>query len=486
VLSPWTRGQTLPSSEGPIVGPFLGLLLLSLPLLGLARSLLGNEPLPSFTPVLASLLQSGALLGLHRGEPYNRGLTRIGFHLGMAGFFLSYPILSPSNAAADAPAHARDVADFCLLLTVLGFELAYLVSRPRRLHIRGTVVLTPRVAQRLMVLTFFGLAAWFLTILDYAFSWQVPVLNVLLSMRGRIEGATQDAATFFGYWRFFLASGTALAGTAAATLVCSMPTTSRIRRFVAWIVLCTCAAIGFLHGSRAVFLYAVVPVSVALWTIVGRRPRRPLVRTALCVVGVTVVVLLWGAMSAMRDGDVREYEGGWEAMRPSRHVEGAFNLYWAMVDIVEAFPKTYPYEHGRSLIPLILGWVPRSIWPGKPYPFSEFETYIRGQTLEQRDASIAVGLSGEGYGNFGLAGALLWGALLGFGCARMDGAILSARLASAVRLQLAGLTAVWAAMMVRGGVPEMFYMGLGALIGPMALAYLVNQWAEDPRVVKAD
>ena len=66
VLPPRTRGQTSLSDEGPIVGPFLGLVLLSLPLLGFARSLLGNEPLPSFTPVLASLLQSGALLGLHR------------------------------------------------------------------------------------------------------------------------------------------------------------------------------------------------------------------------------------------------------------------------------------------------------------------------------------------------------------------------------------------------------------------------------------
>jgi hypothetical protein len=198
-------------------------------------------------------------------------------------------------------------------------------------------------------------------------------------------------------------------------------------------------------------------------------------------VGLSCVVLAWAAMSAMRGGDVREYEGGWEDMTPASHIEGAFNVYGALVDVVEAFPGTFSYEYGRSLVPLFLGWVPRALWPGKPYPFSLFATYIRGQTLEQRDASIAVGLTGEGYGNFGLAGGFLWGALLGLACAWGDAALTKIRTVAALQLQLAGIGAVWTAMIVRGGVPEMFYMGLGVAMGPVLLALLMKRWVEESR-----
>jgi hypothetical protein len=459
-------------------------MLLILPLVGFARSLWLREPSPALLPMLASLIQGTALVALRRGPNRMSAMARIGFHLGMAAFFLSYPILSPSTTS-DIPDLVRDITDLALLLTILGFEFAYSLFGVTRVRSgEGAISLSPRIVRGLITLEVIGVGAWFLTVLDYALSWQVPVFSVLLTMRGRIEGAVDDAATYLGYWQFFFSSGIFLASTAAAILLSSGWKMPRGRRLVAWAILGACAAVGFLRGSRALFLYSVVPLAVTLWTVVAPRARS-LARSTVVTAGVSCVVLTWGAMSAMRGGDVREYQGGWEVMTPAYHVEGAFNVYGALVEIVEAFPRTFPYEHGKSLVALFLGWVPRPLWPDKPYPFSLFATFIRGQTLEHRDASVAVGLTGEGYGNFGLAGAFLWGSLLGAACAWGDAAVARARTLPALRLQFAGIAAVWTAMIVRGGVPEMFYMGLGVAVGPLLLARFVTRGAGGPGRVEA-
>jgi hypothetical protein len=142
--------------------------------------------------------------------------------------------------------------------------------------------------------------------------------------------------------------------------------------------------------------------------------------------------------------------------------------------VVEGFPKQIPYESGKSLVPLVLGWVPRTLWPDKPYPFSLHANTLRGESLEFRAASIAVGLSGEGYGNFGLAGALFWGALMGLACRWGDDRVGRLSESNPLRLQLGAMGGIWAAMIVRGGVPEMFYMGLSVIMYPVLLSWLLS------------
>jgi hypothetical protein len=188
-----------------------------------------------------------------------------------------------------------------------------------------------------------------------------------------------------------------------------------------------------------------------------------------------VVIVVWGAMSAIRGDDLRNYEGGWEQMAPILHTQGAFDIYSPMAKIVEVFPDEIPFEHGRSLVPLALGWVPRPFWPEKPYPFSLYANTINGETLEMRSASIAVGLPGEGYGNFGLLGGAIWGALLGFASRWGDDRIAQMDERNPIRLQLAVIGGIWTAMMVRGGVPEMFYMGLVIIAFPGILSWLLTR-----------
>jgi hypothetical protein len=188
-----------------------------------------------------------------------------------------------------------------------------------------------------------------------------------------------------------------------------------------------------------------------------------------------VLAVTWGAMSAMRGSDIRNYQGGLEAMNPVKHMQGAFDIYSQTAMIVETFPDKIEYEYGKSLIPLVLGWVPRSLWPDKPYPFSIFANIIRGETLEDRSASIAVGLPGEGYGNFGLFGVLLWSLLMGLACRAGDDYVGRLHPSNPLRLLLAATISIWAAMIVRGGVPEMFYMGLSVNMFPLALSWYLSR-----------
>jgi len=189
-----------------------------------------------------------------------------------------------------------------------------------------------------------------------------------------------------------------------------------------------------------------------------------------------LVIVVWFAMTSMRGGDIRTYEGSFEDIQqPLEAARGAFDVYTSSAVIVESFPDKIDYEYGRSLVPLLLGWLPRSLWPDKPYPFSIYSNTIRGETLDDRSASIAVGLPGEGYGNFGLPGCFLWGLLMGGACAVGDDYLKKVRRSDPLRLFIGASMCIWAAMIVRGGVPEMFYMGLPVNLFPIILSLAIRR-----------
>jgi len=87
-----------------------------------------------------------------------------------------------------------------------------------------------------------------------------------------------------------------------------------------------------------------------------------------------------------------------------------------------------------------------------------------------------VGLTGEGFGNFGLFGACLWGALLGC-AARLADDWAGTGEPSPLALLFRGTLLVWVAMIVRGGVPEMFYMGVNVALAPLVVRWVQNRGA---------
>jgi hypothetical protein len=247
---------------------------------------------------------------------------------------------------------------------------------------------------------------------------------------------------------------------------------------LSWCILVVCAAMGFLSNSRALFLYSFAPFALALWVNVTRIRLGKAARAVLILAVFLIVGGAWTIMSAIRSQGTPDYETAWENVKPAEAARGAFDIYSSCALIVEYFPNQIDYEYGRSLIPLGLGWVPRSVWRDKPYPFSIYANTIRGETLEDRSASIAVGLPGEGYGNFGLLGALIWGVLMGLASRMADDYLRRFHRDDSLRLYLSATMCIWAAMIVRGGVPEMFYMGLQVNLFPLALAAFLNVMAK--------
>jgi len=314
------------------------------------------------------------------------------------------------------------------------------------------------------------MVGWFLSVWDYALALNAPLSSVLLMMRGVVEGNQLSSQNYLG---IALGAGIFLSATAATLLLSTDDLSVRAAVFC-WPAVIICTAVGFLGGSRAGFLYSFVPLAVVVWTKLSKLPFSFVVRAMGAVCAVAGIIVIWSAMSAMRGADIREYEGGIDALSPVTDAQGAFDIYSTTADVIETFPSKIAYVHGESLLPLVFGLVPRPLWPDKPYPFGLYMNIVKGESLQARSASLAVGLTGEGYGNFGLFGAFLWGAMLGLGCRFGDRYLSRFHQQSPMRLLLSGMAAVWVSMIVRGGVPEMFYMGLQVVALPLVLAALLS------------
>lgn len=445
---------------------------------GVIRAILITGDLPLLLPLFTAILSVYAL-GRRKGrrQPV-LGLARVGFYLGLFAYFISFPVLSPESIDNSISDEVHRTIGLMLLLTVVGFEAGYYMMKARQSaapNDNGLFTIGLRQQKWLLLFVLLGMASWCITLLDYAYAAAVSPINVLLTMRGVVEGANENAAPMLGQLSYILSGGLYLAATSAALLLSSGKRISKFSALFCWVILLVCAGLGFLAGSRAVFLYSFSPLVLTCWLRLSRLKVGMSLRWVLIALAALSLVVIWGAMSAMRGGDIRNFKGGWEEMSPSTNAQGAFDIYSQTAAIVEAFPEKINYEYGKSLIPLVLGWVPRPLWPDKPYPFSMFANIIRGESLESRTASIAVGLPGEGYGNFGLFGVLLWAVLMGLACRAGDNYIGRFHPSNPLRLLLAAILCIWAAMIVRGGVPEMFYMGLNVFMFPLALSWFLSK-----------
>jgi hypothetical protein len=462
----------LPSPSQAIAGLFVVVCAVAL-----LRSAFAGGDFPMLLPLLAAAVSALSLLLVGRERDPCQTFMRVGFHLGTFAFFLLFPLTSASQVGPNVSSEVRSIVGYALLLGIVGFEAGYwgtrLTSRSGGLPATA-FSLRPSHEQALKLLVGFGLLAWFLTIVDLAVSGGVPIVDVLLTMRAPVEGADRSASTFFSgrlvIMGRLLDGGVLLAGTAASVLLTLERRRSRVVAIVCWVTLLMAGLAGFLTGSRAVFFYSFCPLVATAWLRLCASPRARSVRWMWAGVAALLLLTAWGAMTALRGADIRSYERGWEAMVPTVHAKGTLDIYSDMAVVIQAFPELLPYQQGRSLLPLVLGWVPRAVWPEKPYPFTLFMNFLNGETLENRTMSIAVGLVGEGYGNFGLLGVFLWSGLMGLACRRGDDYVGRYHPLHPLRLQLAAMAGIWSALIVRGGVPEMFYMGLSLLLPSWALS----------------
>src|SRR5262245_56356352 len=372
---------------------------------------------PSAAIILTAVLSALCMSLIRLSGDDGQGFMRIGFHAGVVAFFLLMPLLFPEEVAAKASSETREHIDLILLVSVLGFEAGYWFTYVTRVD-RPRVALTIDDAQgapRFLVWSMaIGVLAWAAYQVAFATAIGVRVIDVLLAMRNPIEGATDEMDLT---WRYGVRVAMAMlyAAAAAGCVIAVDRRQSSWIRILGWAVIGCLMLSGFLTGSRGYFLLAAAPAAVACWLTVMRLPRIPGLRPLVLGAAAVSLVAIWFVMSAVRD--VARVEDRLEhPLVPMAVVEGAFDIYSQMAVVVDSFPRIIEYQYGASVIPLFFGWVPRAVWPQKPYPFSLVMNHLHGEDLDRRVASLTAGLPAEGYGNFGMVGVLMWVALLGAFC----------------------------------------------------------------------
>lgn len=445
--------------------------------LALLRPTFSSGPSPLLLPLFATVLSSACLFLIGRSRVVLATYMRVGFHIGTFAYFLSYPILLPEEVDVIISDRTHLLVGLTLITTIVGFEVGYWIRGETRVADPETkgFVLTPTTKSRLLGCIVIGIAIWFLAVWLLSSASGVPLNVLLFKMRKVLDEELDNDVTFYRYLYEVLRGGLFLAASSAYLMLAGTVRRSLMFMILCWLALLLCAVVGFLSGSRAMFLYSIMPITLACWVMLGRISGTYL-RWLLAMAGAVALIVSWGAMSAIRDAGFLDYDADLLYVLlddPGTHVAGAFNLYYGIAMIVDAFPDIFPYEHGRSVLALVFGWLPRSLWPDKPYTFALYANFIQGETLEFRSASLAVGLAGEGYGNFGLLGALGWGTFMGLACRYGDAFIAHMTDCYLFKLLCALLGGVWAAMIVRGGVPEMFYMGIFIILSQIVLAKYV-------------
>ncbi len=439
-------------------------------LIGFIRSLTSGSVTPLLFPVMATVLSAAAILAIDMKEIYGTTYMRIGFHAGILIFLTSFPILAPEILPI-ADETVRFTAGMALVLCVLGFEIGYWtlrsisgIAKPK-----SPYVLVANNYSWVHRLLFVGIAMYALYLIYAVASSGRSFFSTFFALRGAVTGNTEDIvinadanrdtiALLLSYGRYMAA--------AAATILILAPNPFRFatNKTIAWLALLGCAFIGMNNasgGSRSAFLLSSVPFLTTLWiysgTIKSIRQFRPL----LVILLLLVVLFGFQYLAANREmGTVQEDQVRFNVDKVDMFDTSslsAFGIYSDYENVVGAFPEKVEFQNGASIVPIVLGWVPRRFWPEKPYPFTKIASELRGFGLYT--TSIACGFPAEGYGNFGYPGVLLWGALMGLGCAFADFRMNNLRPGHPLALSMRGMMAVWAAIIVRGGTAEMFYTG---------------------------
>lgn len=442
-------------------------------LVGFIRSLtFGSMTSLFWWPILATVLSTVAILLIDLKGRYGTTYTRIGFHAGILIFLTGFPILAPETLSK-IDESVRTTAGIVLVLCVLGFEIGYWSFR---LFLGVPKAKSPYVliannylwAHRLL---YFGIALYALYILFLLSTTGRSLFAIFFVLRGEVL-ANPDEVLFTPGENINLIASTMSYGrymaAAAATIIILSPNPYRLptSKTIAWLALLGCAFIGLNSGSggsRTSFLLSSVPLLTTLWIYSGTIKSLKQLRPLVIVLVLFLVLFGFQYLSANRNMGLRLQD---EQVR--FNVENvnlfetnslsAFEIYSEHELVISSIPDKVPFQNGESLVPIVLGWVPRRFWPDKPWPFSKIAAELRGFGLYT--TSIAPGFPAEGYGNFNLTGALMWGILLGLLCAMADSRMSNLRPGHPLALPLRGMMAVWVAIIVRGGTAEMVYMGL--------------------------
>jgi oligosaccharide repeat unit polymerase len=161
-------------------------------------------------------------------------------------------------------------------------------------------------------------------------------------------------------------------------------------------------------GTRSKVVEVFLPFAGAIY---WRLPRR-LKRIAL-ILGLPVLIvlgLLWSAATVLgrNEGTLK-----WEDAASAEYV--GFEMFRELLYLARAVPEHTGYQYGFTYYVQLVNPIPRALWPGKPVGDAGLVlAEMQGQINNGRVAmTVAPGLLGEMYWNFGLLGIIGLSAVLG-------------------------------------------------------------------------
>jgi len=227
---------------------------------------------------------------------------------------------------------------------------------------------------------------------------------------------------------------------------------------------------GVLMGVRKYLLFLFFG-TLTIWLLRRGVRALPKVRTAVVLVILLIFFSVWGAVrgtpvSVMLGWNTGiKYAGGPRQELSSGYLTAICDPFGGACKVMEVFPDRESFRHGRTLVFVALGFIPRAVWPDKPVGIGkEISRYWEGPYFKQTTGhSAACTFLGELWVNFGWPGIVAGGFLLGVLCRSVT--------AYAVRGMKGGLQYRAARVLI----PAVFIVGLGEVRAD--LAAMVGTWA---------
>jgi len=179
-------------------------------------------------------------------------------------------------------------------------------------------------------------------------------------------------------------------------------------RSLAGLLLVYMFARGLHDGSRLRLVEAVVPIAAAFFWWVPVRWKRAVLLLMLPVV--LTVSLVWAA-AAVRGRDEGRF--AWRDAFSVQYV--GFEMFRELLFLRRTVPATSPLQWGHTYYVQAINPVPRFLWTSKPIEDAGLQLAVLQKAVVDGEPklTIAPGLIGEMYWNFGIPGIAILSALLG-------------------------------------------------------------------------
>jgi oligosaccharide repeat unit polymerase len=207
---------------------------------------------------------------------------------------------------------------------------------------------------------------------------------------------------------------------AAGLLACVVVFSSRFqhslgRRFLAATLLAYSAARALNSGSRLSVVEVFLPVAGAVFWLANDRWKRSLLVVVLPIAA--GIAFMWSSATCV-GRDAGQFE--WKFALQARYT--GFEMFRELAFLTTQVPERSRHLWGETYYVQVINPIPRFLWPEKPREDAGLMLARMQQQVWKGEPklTIAPGLIGEMYWNFGLPGIAMLSSLIGWLCASWD------------------------------------------------------------------